>query len=61
MNRSRLKHRRGAIVPLAAIFIVAIVGMIAFAVDCGMITLARTQLQSAADAAALAGVDTLGA
>jgi Flp pilus assembly protein TadG len=51
--------RRGAIAPLAALFIVFIVGLAAFAIDCGVITLARTQLQAAADAAAIAGADAL--
>jgi Flp pilus assembly protein TadG len=51
--------RRGVILPLTALFIVFIVGMAAVAIDCGTITLARTQLQAAADAAALAGADAL--
>lgn len=34
-------------------------GMVAFAIDCGMIALAREQLQIAADSAALAGADAL--
>ncbi|UCG88261.1 MAG: hypothetical protein JSW71_06875, partial [Gemmatimonadota bacterium] len=47
--------RRGALLVLAAAMVVVIVGMIAFAVDVGYITLVRTQLQVAADAGALAG------
>lgn len=34
-------------------------GMVAFAIDCGMMALAREQLQVAADCAALAGADAL--
>ncbi len=50
--------RRGAIVVLAAILLVVVVGMVAFGVDMGCIVLARTQLQVAADASALAGAAT---
>jgi Flp pilus assembly protein TadG len=60
MKRSRPQaSRRGAVVPLAALLIVFITGVLAFSVDCGIITLARTQLQAAADGAALAGADAL--
>jgi Flp pilus assembly protein TadG len=57
MNSSHTKqnNRRGAIAVLAAIFIIVMLGMVAFAVDVGYLSLVRTQLQSAADAAALAG------
>jgi Flp pilus assembly protein TadG len=48
------QSRRGAIVVLAAIFLVVMVGMIAFALDVGYIALVRSQLQAAADSAALA-------
>jgi Flp pilus assembly protein TadG len=51
--------RRGAIAPFAAILVVVLIGMVAFAVDTGYIVLTRTELQSAADAAALAGADPL--
>jgi Flp pilus assembly protein TadG len=50
------RSRRGAVAVLAAILMVVLIGMVAFAIDCGMIVLARTQLQAAADAGALAGV-----
>jgi len=55
----RRRSRRGAVVVLAAVLLVVMVGMIAFAVDVGFITVARTELQGAADAAALAGVSKL--
>lgn len=51
--------RRGTVVILAAILLVVMVSLVAFAVDLGFITLARTELQGAADAAALAGVAKL--
>jgi len=60
MHRSRFcpKRRRGAIVVLAALLMVFMLGMIAFALDIGYIGLARTQLQLAADSAALAAAAT---
>jgi Flp pilus assembly protein TadG len=51
--------RQGAIAPLAGFLLIVLVGMVAFAVDIGWIVAARTELQSAADAAALAGADPL--
>jgi uncharacterized protein YegL len=44
---------------MAAVFLVVMLGMVAFAVDVGFVTVARTELQGAADAAALAGVAKL--
>jgi hypothetical protein len=57
--RTTRAPRRGAILPMAAFLLIVVVGMIAFAVDIGWVVLARTQLQTAADAAALAGADPL--
>src|SRR5438128_830809 len=53
------QHRRGAITPLAAILAVPMLGMVAFAVDTSWIVLTRSELQSAADSAALAGAGQL--
>jgi Flp pilus assembly protein TadG len=39
--------------------VIVLIGMVAFAVDTGYVVLTRTELQSAADAAALAGADPL--
>jgi hypothetical protein len=50
--------RRGAIVVLAAILLVVVLGFMAFAVDVGYLTLVRTQLQVAADSSALAAAAT---
>jgi len=50
------KKRLGAILVLAALFMVAILGFTSFTVDVGYIALTRTQMQAAADAAALAGM-----
>lgn len=59
----RLNHqrraRRGTMIPFLAVSIIALMGMIALAVDIGLIAVARTQAQNAADIAALAGARTL--
>jgi len=61
MTRRRLKQapRRGVVAPLTAILMVVMLGMIAFAVDIGYITLSRNQAQDSADSAALAAVNKL--
>ena len=51
--------RRGAIIPLFAILLIPLMGMLAFSIDIGYIALVRTDLQTAADAAALAGAEKL--
>src|SRR5438105_9704663 len=55
----RKRARRGVIVPLAALLMVALLGMVAFAVDIGWMTVTQSELQNAADCAALAGVTPL--
>jgi Flp pilus assembly protein TadG len=50
------KSRRAAVVVLVALLIVFLLGMVAFGVDIGYIVLVRTQLQAAADSAAMAAV-----
>jgi len=52
--------RRGATLVLSLLLIVAMLGMVAFAVDTGYIMLVRTQLQVAADSAAMAAAAYLG-
>lgn len=51
--------RTGAIVPLMAILIVFLLGMVAFAVDLGYIAVVQKEMQNAADAAAMAGASQL--
>lgn len=51
INRSR----KAAILPLLAVSMVALIGIIALAVDIGILAQTKSQLQSAADAAALSG------
>ncbi len=55
----RALRRRGSIVVLSALLMVALAAMIAFAVDVGYLQVAKTQLQQAADAAALAATAEL--
>ena len=52
-------RRRGATVPLFALLMVPLLGMLAFSIDIGHIALAKSDLQTAADAAALAGAEKL--
>jgi len=51
--------RRGTVVPVVAICLVGIVGMVALAIDVGMVAVARNQAQNAADSAAMAGARTI--
>ena len=59
MKKTSTQQRRGAVTPLAAILLVFLLGMVAFSVDLGYVVLSETELQSAADAAALAGAGQL--
>lgn len=66
MTRSRFRPtpavaaaRRGAMLPLAAVLIVFVIGLLAFAIDLGYVSLVRHQLQHAADASALAAASQL--
>jgi Flp pilus assembly protein TadG len=58
-RNSEARRRRGAMMVLVAAMISVMLGMVVFAVDVGWIVTNKTQLQSAADAAALAGAGTL--
>jgi len=58
-HRIRGQKRRGALVPLAALLMIPVMGMCAFSIDAGYIVLVQTDLQNAADAAALAGAEQL--
>jgi Flp pilus assembly protein TadG len=60
MQLARSARRRpGAVAPLTAILLIPLLGMMAFSVDMGWITHTQNELQSAADAAALAGASQL--
>jgi len=58
-NEFRTTFRRGAVAPLVALLMVPLIGMVALAVDYGYLCAVKTDLQRAADAAALAGVRDL--
>ena len=51
---NRRKRRSGSILVLAAVMITVMFGLVAFAVDIGYLGVVRSQLQTSADAAALA-------
>jgi Flp pilus assembly protein TadG len=52
-------RRRGSILVLAAVFLVVMLGFIAMSVDLSYLALVKTQLQVAADSAALAGAASM--
>lgn len=52
--RNARRHRRGSVVVLAAVLMICIMGVLAFAIDIGYLAAARTEVQQSADAAALA-------
>lgn len=56
----RGRQRAGATLVLVAILVAILLGMVAFVVDLSYLSAKRSQLQSAADAAALAGATSLG-
>jgi Putative Flp pilus-assembly TadE/G-like len=52
-------RRPGAVLPLVTVCLVGLMAFVAFGIDVGMMAVARTQAQSAADIAAMAGTRTL--
>src|SRR4051794_2580614 len=59
MNSTRLHSRRGSVLPLVGVSLVALFGLTALAIDVGRLSVAQTQCQNAADAAAIAGARSL--
>lgn len=55
----RFRRRRGTVLPLLAITLVALISFIALAVDVGMMVIAKSQTQNSADVAALTAARTL--
>jgi len=55
----RTDRREGAVLPLVTVCLVGLIAFVALAVDLGMLAVARTQAQAAADISALAGARTL--
>ena len=56
---TRAPRRRGTILPLLTVTLIALMGFVALAIDIGMVAMARTQCQNAADAAAMTGARAL--
>lgn len=56
----RVSGRRGVIAPVVSVLLVVLLGFLAMAFDLGRAAVVRTQLQNAADSAALAGASALG-
>ncbi len=54
MRRKKIS-RRGSVLPLVVISLVGLFGFVALAIDVGMILVAKTQCQNAADTAAMTG------
>src|SRR3977135_3264767 len=48
-------RRRGTVLPVVAVSLVCLCGFVALAIDLGMVALAKTECQNAADSAALGG------
>lgn len=59
MRAARRPTRRGTVLPMIGVCLIAIFSFVALAVDLGMLAVARTQCQNAADVAALVACRTL--
>ena len=59
MTYHRTAPRAGAVIPLVAILVVFLLGMVAFGVDLGYIAVTQKEMQNAADASAMAGCSQL--
>lgn len=57
--RARLRNRRGATMVLVGVALVAMVGVMAFAIDFGRMYLFKAQVHVSSDAAALAGAERM--
>ena len=54
------RNRRGSVVPIVGLLLTVLLGFLAMTFDLGRSAVVRTQLQGAADSAALAGASALG-
>ncbi|OAJ52095.1 hypothetical protein A6V36_18415 [Paraburkholderia ginsengiterrae] len=59
LRRQARKHQHGVVAIQVALFLVVLLGFAALAIDIGRALVVRNELQNAADAAALAGVNQL--
>ncbi len=58
-GKARRGPRRGAVLPLVAISLIALLGFVALAIDIGMLLVAKTQAQNTADTAAMTAARTI--
>jgi Flp pilus assembly protein TadG len=58
-RRRDAEKRRGAIIVMAAVFLIMLIAFLAFAIDLGHINVVESELQNAADAGALSGARAL--
>lgn len=59
LSRHHATRRPGNMIPLTCVLLVVILGMVAFAVDVSWMALTKSELQNAADSAAMAGANKL--
>lgn len=59
LANSRKTTRPGSVLPLICVLTVFLIGMVALVIDLGYIAVTRSELQNAADAAALAGAEEM--
>ena len=59
LRKRRVQGRRGTILPLLAVSLVALFACVALAIDVGRLAVAQAECQNAADLAAIAGVRTI--
>lgn len=59
LNKDKSTKRRGAVIPLMAVFVVVLLAMAAFSIDVAYMELVQTQLKAGTDAAAKAGTSAL--
>jgi len=58
-SKNRSKRRDGVVLVLIVLILVTMMTFVALAIDLGMLAVARTQCQDAADSAAMAGARAL--
>lgn len=58
-GKAKGSKRRGAVIPLMAVFVVVLLAMAAFSIDVAYMELVQTQLKAGTDAAAKAGTSSL--
>jgi hypothetical protein len=55
----RRQPRRGVVLPLVAVCLICLIGLVALAIDIGMVAVAKTQAQNAADCVAMVGARSI--